>query len=65
MCVHLSTNRNFKMCYKEGGRRGHLWLIPACVEERSEGNFGKPVLSFYLMGPWDGAVAVRLGGRCL
>jgi hypothetical protein len=53
------------MCYKEGGRRGHLWLIPACVEERSEGNFGKPVLSFYLMGPWDGAVAVRLGGRCL
>lgn len=42
-----------------------MWQIPARVEERSEGNFEKSVLPFYLMGPWDGAVAVRLGGRCL
>lgn len=39
-----------------------MWLIPAGVEERSEGNFEKLVLSFYHMDPWDGPMELRLSG---
>ena len=64
----LSTNRNLKCAeYKwseEVGRRQALVANPStCGEVRS--SFDELVLSFYLVGPWDGTQVVRLGGRRL